>query len=241
MKFYTLPPVEVSYGYILMNANRPSAGLKYIKSHLKVVKSVIIDSGIEIFRNPNVRDYPEGHIHRLVLLYDRVRRLVPEVYVTCPDYCDDYNPGSLWVSDRVTNIERTLLNVEECVSRYPNVNWLIPIQGHYRSPNSVIKCIKYYDEWGIVDKYDYFAIANLCTERRHDVIIQTIKTVRFYLYDKKIHVFGLDLDVALKVKDIIYSFDSMAWTFPRRRGKSSCRNKKERIEYFKEFIARLAL
>jgi len=234
-----LPPDRVPYPFILMNANRPSEGLRYIRRHHSVVRSVIIDSGVEIFRNPLVKDYPGGHLSRLVKLYHRVKQLVGEVYVTCPDYPDDYHPRSLWLSGEITNIERTLLNIEECLCNWPSVNWLIPVQGHYRDPDSVVRAVRLLDSWGVVDRYGYFAVANLCVEKRRDVMVKTARTVRMLLPDKKIHVFGLDMPTALKLRGVIDSFDSMAWTFPRGRGGHSCKNTRERIEYFKAYLEKL--
>jgi len=241
LRFYTLPPRAVAYPFILINANRWREGYNYIREHRKQIQSVILDSGIEIFRDPNIKDYPAGHLHKLVRIYDLITRYVRtgEVYVTCPDYPDDYNPGSLWLSETVTNIERTIQSIEKCVTKFPNVNWLIPIQGHNRKPKSLAKSITLLDELGILDKYDFYAIANICVERRHAIMLKAINIVKLLLPNKRIHVFGLDLDVARKVRNKIFSFDSLAWTFPRQRGKGMCTNNTSRIKYFKEFLTRL--
>ena len=241
MRFYTLPPIKIFWPHVLINANRPETGLAYVRTHRRDVEAIIIDSGIEIFRDPNVKDYPPGHLKRLVWLYNRVRCLCSdaEVWVTAPDYCDDYHPGALWLNADFTNIERTVESVKRALTEHPEVDWLIPVQGHYREPKSVAYCISLYEQEGILDGRDYIAVANLCTERRHDIMLETILIAERMLHPRRIHVFGLDVDVATKVKRRIFSFDSLAWTFPRSPGLPSCKNSKQRRQYFLAFIKRL--
>ena len=140
MIFFTLPPWRIPYPYILVNNKRPELGLRYLTTynHHRIVKAIIIDSGIEIFRDPHVKDYPGGfklHILRQVRLYEKIKSLCPhaEVHVVIPDYCDDYNPKALWIDDKKTNIERTLESILYATEHYKNVPWLVPVQGHYRS------------------------------------------------------------------------------------------------------------
>jgi len=237
LRFYTLPPLQIPYPYVLMNVNNPQIGLRYIRRHLGDVESVIIDSGIEIFRDERVRDYPPGHLHKLVRLYFRVKQLVGEVWVVCPDYCDDYHPRSLWLSEDYTNIERTVDSVLKCIKRYPGINWLIPVQGWYRKPKSVLRCLRLYEEYGIDG--EYYGIGNLCVEKRESIMVKTVRYVKSVLGDRKIHVFGLDLRTARKLRNEIYSFDSMAWTRPVDKQGWSCKTTQERIEYFKRWLKRL--
>ena len=172
-------------------------------------------------------------------LYNRVKQVVDDVWVTCPDYPDDYNPRALWLSSETTNIERTVENIARCIDTYPDVDWLIPIQGHYRKPRSILRSIKLLDELGVLKRYEYVAVANLCTERRHDIMVKTVNLAHLLLPCKRLHVFGLDLDVAMKLRGKIFSFDSMAWTFPRKPGRWSCKNQAERIQYFQEYIQKV--
>ena len=237
MRFYTLPPFQIEYPYVLINGRNPNQGLRYIRRHFKNIRSVIIDSGIEIFRDENVKDYPPNHLCKLVRLYYRVKQFIDEVWLVCPDYCDDYHPRSLWISANYTNIERTVDSVLKCLERYPDVNWLIPIQGWHRKPKSVLRCLNLYKEYG-VDR-EYYGIGNLCVEKRESIMIKTVRYVKSILKDRKIHVFGLDLRTARKLRNEIYSFDSMAWTRPVDRQGWSCKNTKERIEYFKKWLKRL--
>jgi len=253
--FFTLPPSWIPYPFVLINAHRPERGLSYLAKHGRAVQAVIVDSGVEIFRNPNVKDYPGGSeawIARLVRLYSSVRALAPNatVYVTCPDMPDDYNPGSLWLSEKVTNIERTAENVRLCTSRYPSVGWLIPIQGHHRDPSSLLTSIEYYWNMGVFDRYSYFAVANLCVEVDVDLIHRSVLAVRKRLRELgvldrvRLHIFGLKIAALRKVRELIHSFDSMSWTRPvdsyaYRIRNASAKNEQERTVFFCRYVWRL--
>jgi len=236
IKFFTLPPIP--FPYILINARNPN--FSYIKKNRKAIKEVIIDSGIEIFRDPKVFDYPKNWIKHLIWVYKRVKFWINgKVWLTCPDYCDDYNPKALWISDEITNIERTVENVKKYALRIKDVNWLIPIQGHNKNPESVKICLDYYEDLGIIEKFGYFAIGNLCVEHRSDIIYKTVKIVRRRLgKDKKIHVFGLKLSCVKDVQNLIDSFDTMAWTRPvnSKLGNWSCKTNEERVKFFEEWL-----
>mgnify|MGYP000076502174 CR=1 FL=1 len=233
-KFYTLPPIP--WPYVLVNANNPN--LAYIRKNWRQIDSVIIDSGVEIFKDPRVKDYPEGWIGRLVELYNAIRPWVKEVWVTVPDYPDDYHPKSLWL-DGKTNIERTIDNVIKALDAYPKVNWLIPIQGHNRDPISLLKSIKYLRELGITETREYFAVANLCVESKTELIVKSVGLVRQELPNKKLHVFGIKLNALKKISHLIDSFDSFAWTRPVKKPGHSAKTLEERRKYFYEWLDRL--
>ena len=232
VKFFTTPPRP--YPYVLINVRRPE--FTYVKN----AEEIIIDSGVEVFRNPHVKDYPPDHIRNLLNVYFKAKLLskAKQIYVTVPDYPDDYHPRSLWLSDSVTNIERTVDNVLKYTEKYKWIPWLIPVQGWNRKPESVLRSVKLYREHGIIDKFDYFGIGNLCVEPDVEIIFKTCKLLRNELRDKKIHVFGLKLPALKYVYHLIDSFDSMAWTRPVFARGHSCKTTKERIEYFEEWLKR---
>jgi len=253
--FYTLPPSPIFYPYVLLNASRPDEGLRYVAKYWRDIMGVIIDSGVEIFRKEGVREYPlgsRGWIARMAWLYRQVKALAPNAYVyaTCPDYPDDYNPTSLWLSKTITNIERTVENVKICMNEFRDVNWLISIQGWNRRPDSLEMSIKYYYELGVFDRFHYFAIANLCVEPDVDIIYKSVLVVRKALkeigvLDKAyLHIFGLKIQALKKVRDLIHSFDSTAWTRPvnsraRNIRPASAKTLNERIGFFCEYIRNL--
>lgn len=254
VRFFTLPPQLVPYPYILINANRPERGLWYISRYRDVIRAVIIDSGVEIFRDGKVREYPggpEAWIARVVHIYDSVRRVArgAAVYATCPDYPDDYAPRSLWLSDAETNIERTILNVLRCVDWYSDVRWLLSIQGWYRRPSSVIISLEYMEQLGVLSRYRYLAVANLCVESSIRIVRDSVLYAYSWLksrgYDHALHVFGLKLSSIDSVRNYIHSFDSLAWTRPvssrlYRVFNWSAKNEKERVLFFCEYVLRLA-
>jgi len=209
------------------------------------IESVIIDSGVEIFRDPNIKDYPPNHMDYLVELYKRVLRTISgaEVYVTVPDYPDDYNPKSLWIEGK-TNIERTLDNIKYALQSYSEVNWLIPVQGHYRNPKSVIYALELYQKYD-VPLNDFIALANLCVENRVSVIREQVRLTVQWLYrsghySTRIHIFGSDMRAIETIHKEIFSFDSTAWTKPRGKGGYSAKNEKERIYLFITWIHKYA-
>ena len=109
----------------------------------KIVRA-IASSMVEMdIQQHQIRYMLEGD---LLQLYNKARSLgIPEVYVTIPDYPDDYHPGNLWEHEIRTNIERTLENIADTLNDYPDVNWLIPIQGHNEEPESILytmDCLK---------------------------------------------------------------------------------------------------
>jgi len=249
--FFTLPPKDIPWPYVLCNARNINKCINYIHNNINNIRAIILDSGIEVFRDPNIKNYPGGReywINRLVNLYKKLQLVSKgQVFVTCPDYCDDYNPRSLWVSEDFTNIERTVENILYCVDNYPEVNWLIPIQGHNSSPNSIISSIALLQEFGITKKYDYYGLANLCVERKKDILIETVKLASRLLKGKRIHVFGPKLPSLPGIQKYIYSFDSTAWTRPsyfaikyyiepNKKPIRSCWNTFERKLYFLSWI-----
>jgi len=242
IRFFTLPPIP--YEYIIINANNPQVGLSYIRKYRDTIKNVIIDSGIEIFRNPKIFDYPPNHIYRIVYLHNHICRLLPhaEVLATIPDYCDDYNPKSLWKSEKESNIERTIQNIIKYTKQFEYVNWLIPIQGWNKNPKSIIRAIEQLKDIGTLDNYEYFGIGNLCIESNTQIIYETAKLARKLLPKKKLHFFGLKLRAIPFVFSYINSFDSLAWTRPINKSlmaKWSCKTKEERIRYFVAWLKRL--
>jgi hypothetical protein len=233
LKLFTNPPRP--YPYILINVLKPKF------SFLKYAEEVIIDSGIEIFRNPNIKDYPKDHISRLIKVYLKVRSIVhpKPIHVTCPDYCDDYHPKALWISEDYTNIERTIENVLKYTERFDWIPWLPVIQGWNKNPDSVLRCIKLYRQHGLLDKFNYFAVGNLCVEPDVTVICKTIRLVRKALPNHKLHVFGLKLNAIKKTFGLIDSCDTMAWTRPvdsKLNANYSCKSQQERVSFFNRWL-----
>ena len=259
LRFYTFPPDSIAYPFVLVNARRIDQQMRYLIRYKRQIKAIIVDSGIEIFRDRSIKEYPlgpEAWIRRQARTYYFLKMIMPskEIYITIPDYCDDYFPKNLWISKEITNIERTLRNIEYAIDNYSDVNWLIPVQGHFKKPNSILRSLKWMEETGILKKFNFFAIANLCTEKERYVMITTLRIARRYLADKKIHVFGLKKNIIEQAykRGLLDSSDSTAWTRPcgltqkimRRyyniKKNYSCKTSRERIIYFITWILSLA-
>lgn len=223
VKFFTTPPRP--WPYLLVNANCPD--LRYLKH----AREVIIDSGVEVFR-AGAEDYPKGHLERLVSLYLKVVDVAGRgrVLATAPDYPDDFSPRALWRGGK-TNVERTVESVVECVEKYPWVEWLIPIQGHHRDPESVLECIDLYRERGV--KLSRVGVANLGDDAS---IVKAVRLVRRELPSANVHVFDLSLPALKRVYLLIDSFDSMAWgrVFTRL-----ARSREELRQFFDAWLRKL--
>lgn len=240
MNFYSLPPLSIPYPYIILNVNNPKYG--YVRRHKDTIQSIIIDSGIEIFRDSNVREYPFDILNKIIRTYFKVKRIVDcEVFVTVPDYCDDYHPQNLWISKDYTNIERTLDNCIKYTEKYPTINWLIPIQGWNKDPNSLKRSISLLEDSGFTKDFNFFAIGNLCVELNIELIHKTAKYARTLLPDKRLHIFGAKLPSAPYIRPYVDSFDSIAWTRPvtHELGNWSCKTTEERIKFWNAWVDRL--
>ena len=227
MRFYTLPPdVYVDYPWILVNFfNRQK--LRSFR-----FKHAILDSGVNrIFLNWRKDDYPSWVLKRIEFVAKQLSEIYKgRLWVTIPDYPDDYYPG--YVKD---NVNRTLKNIERFLA-IEGVEWLPVIQSRFQDVFSFFEsCEK---QKSLIGDFPRVAIGTVCKSRKLGFIVNCCKIARRYFPNSHIHAFGLTLEVLPKVKDYIDSWDSMAWTFSRK-GKVSCKNLKERIAFFNAYIRRI--
>jgi hypothetical protein len=215
MLFFTLPPPAYKHPYIQMNASRPKEGIRYLRRYR--AKMALLDSGVEIFRDPNVKDYPPGHLRSVVLLYERLKPLAEKWLVTIPDYPDDYHHKSLWLSDEITNIERSILNVTKAVEEYPSIPWLIPIQGWLDEPETILRSWRQLEAAGIPKRYSYFGLANTCTTKKPSLIVRTARLAKWCIGDAWLHLFGPSVRAIRQLHGVVDSFDSSAWNTGRWR------------------------
>jgi hypothetical protein len=193
----------------------------------------IADSGVLIFHDPEVKDYPryfleEWKYHAKILtdMYgDRV-------WCTIPDYPDDYNPGQFG-----DNVAKTLKNIEDFIT-IDGVNWIISLQSRFLNLFTFAEAIQGVKD--IVGKsYPRLAIGTVCKTNNVKFIQNCLEMARKNFPDSYIHAFGLTLSALPRVHNKIDSFDSMAWTFPRTRGRGSCKNMEERKQFFNEYLNRI--
>jgi hypothetical protein len=141
---------------------------------------VIIDSGVHtVFHRYELKEYPGGYqawIAKLVRWWSFVKTLVGDVYAVVPDYPSDYDNNP--IDD---NVERTFRNIEYALSRYPNVNWIIPLQGKKDDIVSVVKSFEYVKEFvkdlGLLEHRSYVAIAPTCTTKYVQFLIDVARII----------------------------------------------------------------
>jgi hypothetical protein len=157
-----------AYPYLLINAFDETT-LDYVNhKSTRFIKSVIVDAGVHsVFHRHELQEYPGGYQHwiaRVARLWRIVSRLVADSYVVIPDYPADYENNEI-----ADNVERTFRNIDYAVKKYPDVRWIIPIQGKKDDVVSVVKSFEYIRDSGLLERYNYIAIAPTCTTNNFEV------------------------------------------------------------------------
>lgn len=212
----------------------------------------ILDCGVGIFKHdPSLTEYPPGFLSYWKRLAKYLTSIFKDrIWITIPDYPDDYNPGQFG-----DNVSKTLKNVEEFI-KIDGVNWLVVIQSRYLDKRSFLQSCKMTKE--LVGDYPRIAIGTVCKTNNIDFIEYCCRTARKFFPRSHIHAFGLTLRALPRVcrylpgsdssvadtgrsawrRALLDSFDSMSYTFPRGPGRS-CKNMSERIAYFYAYIKRV--
>ncbi|MEM2365695.1 MAG: hypothetical protein QXL06_02000 [Nitrososphaerota archaeon] len=118
-----------------------------------------------------------------------------------------------------------------------SIMWLPVIQSRYLDPFSFMQSAEALHE--LIGDYPRVAIGTVCKCKNLGFIEFCCKYARKVFPHSWIHAFGMTLTALPRVMQYINSFDSMAWTFPRTPGKSSCKNEQERKEYFYAYLKRV--
>jgi len=246
MRVYTRPPYpnysSMFYEYILVNAYDEST-LRYVnRESARVVRSVLVDSGVHsVFERKGLKEYPGGHqywVARVVFMWRAVSRLVPEAFAVIPDYPSDYPDNEI-----EDNVERTFRNIEYATNRYPHVRWVIPLQGKRDDVSSVIKSLEYVRDMGLLERYGYVAIAPTCTTHSirflRDVAHEVWKRVRS-MQHVRIHMFGVTMRAWEHVAPFVDSVDAIITNYMCLEliGKM-CTTKVEKELAWREFLRRV--
>jgi hypothetical protein len=169
-----------------------------------------LDSGVEVFKTrKNLKDYPPSFLQRYSQRAEIVsHRFKGKVWVTIPDYCDDFNPGQFG-----DNVEKTLRNIQDFIT-VDGVEWLPVLQSRF------LNVLSFYEACErtrvLIGDYPRIAIGTVCKTRKHRFIVECCRIARKFFPKSWIHAFGLTLDVLPKVKSYINSFDSLACYYPRK-------------------------
>ncbi len=226
MRFYTTPPNNVNYPFLLTNPKNRTI-LKKEFSHS------INDSGVLVFHNKDVKEYPEKFLSSWKQeAVDLTNKYGEKVWCVIPDYPDDINPGQFG-----DNVKKTLGNIETFIIE-DKVNWVISLQARILNPFSFAESVQGVHD--IIGKYPRIAIGTVCKTNNINFIESSVKFARRHFSNSWIHAFGLTLKALPKVKNDLDSFDSTAWTFPRGRGRGSCKNQEERNQFFNDYLDRIS-
>jgi len=215
-RFYTYPPTECKWQWILRN----------IKQKPIPCTHEIVDIGIYDLLKPPYQHSKEK-LEKWKSLQTKGWKVVPD----CPDLQGEFN--------QEINFDNVEYSWELLTKLYnpKDITHLPVVQSHYQQIKSFKDYIKRFKEkYGVVDKV---AIGSICKADDHDVGIKMLKIARREFPESWIHAFGLRFQQFKRAYDLIDSYDSTSWTFPRDSGRSSCRNKEERIEYFFDYVQRI--
>jgi len=227
VRFYTLPPNGVNHEFICVNPKSVKQLYKRQFSH------AICDSGVHYFySNPFAIDYPPGYLEEYMKLSRELFSLFGErISIVIPDYPDDYYPGQFR-----DNVKKTLRNIK-IFREAEDLPWVPTIQAKFKDIKTFELCCREISE---IDDFETVAIGTVCKVRNVNFIIKCCKMARKYFPNSWIHAFGPPLNAIPYIKYYIDSFDSTAWTFPRKANNSSCKTAEERRRYFSEYVSRLA-
>jgi len=243
MIVYSRPPYpDMEYHYIIVNIFDETS-FRYINP--KSAKSVIIDSGVHtVFHRQGLKEYPGGYqawIQKAVKWWEFVRTIISDVYAVVPDYPSDYENNPI-----ADNIERTIRNIEYAVAEHPDVRWIIPIQGKKDDVVSVVKTFDYVADMGVLDRYDYVAVAPTCTTHSvrflRDVAVLIWKRVKQIEGNRrhiKIHMFGTTMKSWRHIAPYVDSTDAIVtnyWCLPLM-GKM-CTRREEKEKAWQIFLQR---
>lgn len=226
MRFYSLPENK-TYPFLLVNRKN------YKELFRRKFDHAIVDSGVMEFIRKEIKEYPESFLDTLNRKVSEIQQKCPsdKVWFVIPDYPDDYHPGQFG-----DNVEKTLRNIKRFLNN--DAYWLPVIQSRYQNRFSFLESA--HATHDLIGDYPQVAIGTVCKCRKKEFITYCCQVTRKLFPHSWIHAFGLTLSALPTVKNLIDSFDSLAWTYPRKPGSHSCKNKKERIAYWEAYLIRVS-
>ena len=227
MRFYTTPKGEVEWPYWLVN---PRTEKRLLNSGFE---HAIADSGVMIFVHEDITEYPQGFLREWKYKAKLLTDIYGEDRISCviPDYPDDYNPGQFG-----DNVEKTISNIEDFIS-VDGPKWVVSLQSRYLDKFSFLKAVQEVKD--LLGHYPNLAIGTVCKCNRIEFIKYCCDVARQHFPKSWLHAFGLTLRALPHVNETLDSWDSMAWTFPRKPGGRSHRGGEE-VEYFDAYVNRIA-
>lgn len=215
-RFYTYPPVECEWPWILRN----------IKQKQIPHTHEIVDIGIYDLLKP-----PYKHSYDKLVKWEELQTEGWKVVPDCPDLRGEFD-----IHGGKDNLKYSWKLLTEFYNPY-DPHHLPVLQSYYENINSFKHYIRRFkSKYGVVDKV---AIGSICKADNHDIGVKMLKIARREFQDSWIHAFGLRFQQFKKAYQLIDSFDSTSWTFPRTSGRGSCKNREERVEFFFDYIDRI--
>ena len=164
----------------------------------------------------------------------KYKKLKTKGYKVVPDYPDIFKEHGI-NNLQIDNVLQSKILMKKYFN--PKDKTQMPvIQGYYNKPKSFIDFAEWFLDNYTIDKNTYIGIGTLCKNSDKHNLLQTLKNIKEYFPKNKLHAFGLSIRYLTEIFPYIHSFDTTAWTFPRQSGNPSAKNKKMRIQYFKDFI-----
>jgi len=235
-RFYVHPASleRLRYPYLMFNmAEKRRLGKeRWFKENW--FKHAIIDSGVEtFFFKRRMKDYPkyflEQYKWKALLATRKFGR--EKVWVTIPDYPDDYEQRLTWEKGK-DNVDKTLENIER-FSSTDEVEWIYPVQSRYLDRERFIESCK------LVKRYNpkIIGIGTVCKTRNVKFIHFCIKKAR-EIFGKNIwtHAFGPTLRSLPYIRYYIDSFDSSAQFYINGR---MVKNREEREKAFLNWFQKM--
>jgi hypothetical protein len=211
-RFYTSAPIKY-YPYILRNINQD-----YTHCYHEIV-----DIGIYDLLKPPYQ-HPQSKLNKWLTIKYNGWKVVPDY----PDIKGEFGKPSPY--DNV--IETQKLHKKYYNQKDPT---LLPvIQSRFGDEDSLKDYIIWFKkEYGVVDK---LAIGSVCKLNNKKKAIELVEIIREEFPESWLHLFGLKFHHMKGMYEIIDSYDTMAWTFPRTPNRPTTKNNNMRVEYFYEYM-----
>jgi len=197
-------------------------------------RHAILDCGVEtFFFVRRMRDYPrhflELYKYRALLATNKFGR--ERVWVTIPDYPDDYEQRLTWEKGK-DNVDKTLENIER-FSSVDGVEWIYPVQSRY------LDRARFVESCRLVKEYNprIIGIGTVCKTRDVKFIHFCVRKAReIFGRHVWIHAFGPTLRALPYIHCYLDSFDSSAQFY---LGGRMVRNRVEREKAFLAWLAKV--
>jgi len=197
-------------------------------------KHVIIDCGVDkYFFMHKLKDYPHSYVETYPSRVYRYSRM--GAWIVIPDYPDDYHEPGFLFKDGKDNVERTFENIERMHRYRHKINWIYPVQAHYKDLLSFEESLERLKEY----EPKRIGIGTVCKISDVKLIGKFAMKARKAFPDAWIHAFGPCLRSIIYIRPYVDSFDSSAQFISGSGKQAYVKNKAKRVEAFNRWVNRL--